>query len=103
MKLRLRRADRVEEVACVERTVAEELVGATVPVLGAGLGDHVHYGAGVASVFGLNVREHRDLGECVYRKDRRRSSEDAALVQDGQVAVPVVHVGTIKQIVIGAS
>ena len=93
----------VEEVAGSQGIVAEVLVDRASQVIGARPGDDVDDGAGVAAVFGLGAGEHRELGHGIDGKHGGGGAENAGLVDGRQVPIPVVHVGAVEQIVVGAA
>src|SRR5579872_2157439 len=93
----------VEVVAGIECVVAEVLRCSTVKRVGAALGHDVDYGAGVTSVFRLEVGKYVDFGDGVDRQNCGRRSEHASLVDGRVVAVSIVHVGAVEKIVVGAA
>ena len=71
--------------------------------IGAALGDDVDDGAGVATIFGLEVGEHVHFGDGVDGENGRGRAEDARLIDGWVIAVAVIHVGAIEQVVVGAA
>ena len=62
------RGGRIEKASGIQRLIAEKLIGAAVPVVGAGFGDNIDDGAGVAAVFRVKgVGEHAKFRDAVGR------------------------------------
>src|SRR5438874_1033835 len=68
--------------------------------VGAAFGDDVHYRTRVATIFGLEVRDHSHLGYSVNRKDGRWRAEHASLVDGGVIPVAIIHVCSIEEVVV---
>src|SRR5258708_32023499 len=67
MTTECRRFSFVEEVACIERAVAMEVISAAVDLVGARLGDRVDHATGAAAVFGrVAVGQNRKFAVRVH-------------------------------------
>ena len=93
----------IEKVTGIKVLVAQEFEERSVKVISTRLGHNIHDRARIAPVLGFAAADDGNLGECVDRQDRGWRPEHAGFVDGRVVAVTVVHVGAIKQIVIGAA
>ena len=80
------RGGRIEKASGIQRLIAEKLIGAAVPIVGAGFGDNIDDGAGVAAVFGVKgVGENAKFSDAIGRWLNGRR------VHEQVVAVAAVH------------
>src|SRR6266404_2686117 len=92
----------VEEVSRIKPVVAEELEQRAVEVVGSRLGDDVDDRAGVAAVFGFEVRLYGSLRDGFDWENSRGCPEHAGFVDRGQISITVIHIGAVEQIVVRA-
>lgn len=71
--------------------------------IGATLGDDIDGGAGTAAELGLRTAGDRNFREGVNRKNGGGAAPDAGLIDRGQIAVAIVHVGAVEQVIVGAA
>ena len=103
MEQGLGRTDRVEIIPRIQSVVTEIFSGRAVNFIGAAFGDNINDRAGVASIFGLEVRKNVDFGHCVDRKDGRGRAKYSRLIDGRVIAVAVIHVSAVEQVVVRAS
>ena len=103
MKDILRLVGSIEEIARIQRIVAEIFVDSAVESIGSRFGNNIDSSAGVASEFCLRAIRHGNFLQGVQRQDGGWSAEHTPLINRRQIAITVVHVGAVEQVVVGTS
>ena len=103
MELSLGRGRRVEVISRIQGTVPEIFDGRAVQCIGSGFAHNVDSSSRVTPVFRHEVRNNLQLLYCVDRQHGGGCAKDSGFVDRGVVAIAVIHVGTVKQVIIGSS
>src|SRR5450432_550463 len=98
-----RLAAEVEIIPGIKRIVPEVLSCCSVQGVRAALGHNVNDCARTATVLRLKIREYIYFGDRVDRKNRGGRTEHAGFIDGRVVAVAVIHVGSIKQVIVRPS